>query len=120
MAKEAFALHTSQQSGRHEVEIDGPYDIRRYGLAYSAVGPDEAHDGLFEHIEGLYEIERSLNGQSILPKSTAGLQCFRRQQDPYIVKHSVFIFVAAADAQQHISGRRLVAEPDVIEYLLQF
>ncbi len=61
VAKEAFALHTSQQSGRHEVEIDGPYDIRRYGLAYSAVGPDEAHDGLFEHIDGLYEIERSLS-----------------------------------------------------------
>ncbi len=61
VAKEAFLLHSSQQNGRYEVAIDGPYDIRRYGLAYSAVGPDEAHDGLFEHIDGLYEIERSLS-----------------------------------------------------------
>ena len=63
VAKEAFLLHSSQQNGHYEVAVDGPYDIRRYGLAYSSVGPDEAHDGLFEHIEGLYEIEKSLNGQ---------------------------------------------------------
>ena len=40
--------------------VDGPYDIRRYGLAYSTVGEDENHDGLFEHIDGLYELEQTL------------------------------------------------------------
>ena len=60
VAKEAFLLHKSQQTGRYEVSIDGPYDIRRFGLAYSTVGPDEAHDGLFEHLGELYEKEKSL------------------------------------------------------------
>ncbi len=46
IAQEAFALHKSQQVGRYAVATDGPYDIRRFGLAYSAVGPDKAHDGL--------------------------------------------------------------------------
>ena len=70
VAQEAFALHTSQQTGRYEVAIDGPYDIRRFGLAYSAVGPDEAHDGLFEHIEGLYELEKTLAGGGAAPEKT--------------------------------------------------
>ncbi len=60
IAQEAFALHKSQQSGRYAVAVDGPYDIRRYGLAYSTVGEDENHDGLFEHIDGLYELEQTL------------------------------------------------------------
>ena len=60
IAKEAFLYHVSQQNDRYAVEIDGPCDIRRYGLAYTAVGPDEAHDGLFEHLGTLYEHELSL------------------------------------------------------------
>ena len=59
LATEAFALHRSQQSGRHAVAVDGPYDIRRYGLVHSAVGPDTRPDMLFEHIEGLEDIERA-------------------------------------------------------------
>lgn len=60
VAEEAFQFHKSQQVGRYQVAMDGPYDIRRYGLAYSDVGPDERHDGLFEHIDGLYEREEAL------------------------------------------------------------
>ena len=58
LAREAFGFHRSQQhTTGYAMAVDGPYDMRRYGLAWSAVGPDEAHDGLFEHIDGLYEIE---------------------------------------------------------------
>ena len=60
IAQEAFALHKSQQVGRYAVTTDGPYDIRRFGLAYSAVGPDKAHDGLFEHLGKLYDLEKTL------------------------------------------------------------
>ena len=60
IAQEAFALHKSQQVGRYTVAADGPYDIRRFGLAYSTVGPDEVHDGLFEHLDELYELEKTL------------------------------------------------------------
>ena len=60
MAEEAFLLHRSQQVGRYTVAMDGPYDIRRFGLARSTVGPDERHDGLFEHLDGLYEREQTL------------------------------------------------------------
>ena len=63
VAQEAFLLHKSQQTDRYEVAIDGPYDIRRFGLAYSAVGQDEAHDGLFEHLGELYELEKTLESQ---------------------------------------------------------
>ena len=60
VTKEAFLLHVSQQTGRYAVSIEGPLDMRRYGLAFSAVGPDERHDGLFEHIPGLREREKTL------------------------------------------------------------
>ena len=59
VAQEAFLFHVSQQNGRHEVAVDGPYDMKQYGLYRSTVGPDEAHDGLFEHIDGLYEREKT-------------------------------------------------------------
>ena len=57
VAREAFLLHRSQQTGRYSVEAEGPYDCRKFGLEYSSVGGDERHDGLFEHIPGLYERE---------------------------------------------------------------
>ncbi|MBR1586323.1 MAG: PIG-L family deacetylase [Clostridia bacterium] len=50
LAKEAFKMHVSQQNGRHSVKDSGAYDCRRFGLYYSAVGPDEQHNDLFEHV----------------------------------------------------------------------
>lgn len=59
MAEEAFRYHKSQQNPTgYGMDLNGPYDMRKYGLRFSTVGPDEAHDGLFEHIDGLYEIEK--------------------------------------------------------------
>lgn len=49
MAKLGFAEHTSQQA-YFAVEDFGPYDCRKFGLARSLVGPDEAGTDLFEHI----------------------------------------------------------------------
>ena len=59
VASEAFLYHVSQQNGKYEVAVDGTYDMKKYGLYRTAVGPDEAHDGLFEHIDGLYEREQA-------------------------------------------------------------
>ena len=60
LAQQAFLLHVSQQPSRFEMDLNGPYDMRKYGLAHTTVGPDEAHIGLFEHIDGLYERELAL------------------------------------------------------------
>ena len=51
MAEAAFACHISQQKTDYRVEDSGPYDNAVFGLAYSAVGADEAKDDFFEHIE---------------------------------------------------------------------
>lgn len=50
LAKEAFDKHRSQQGfsmNRDAVK----YDNRIFGLYYTAVGPDEAKDDIFEHID---------------------------------------------------------------------
>ena len=59
VAQEAYLFHVSQQAGPYKVAVDGPYDMKKYGLYHTAVGPDEAHDGLFENIDGLYEREKA-------------------------------------------------------------
>ena len=60
LAQEAFQLHVSQQPSRFVMELNGPNDMRKYGLAHTTVGPDEAHIGLFEHLDELYERELAL------------------------------------------------------------
>ena len=51
VAKRAFKMHGSQQSGRYSVQDSGRADCRIMGLYWSDVGPDEAHNDLLEHIE---------------------------------------------------------------------
>ena len=51
VAKRAFKMHRSQQTGRYSVEDSGQNDCRIFGLYWSSVGADEAHDDLLEHIE---------------------------------------------------------------------
>ena len=53
VAKAAYKMHVSQQNGVHprSVKDSGQYDCSRFGLYWSAVGPDERHDDLFEHID---------------------------------------------------------------------
>ncbi len=46
-----FKRHRTQQSGKYVVEDWGKNDCRILGLYYSAVGPDEQGNDLFEHIE---------------------------------------------------------------------
>ena len=60
LAKQAFLFHVSQQPSRFEMDLDGPNDMRKYGLAHTTVGPDEEHIGLFEHLGELYEREMTL------------------------------------------------------------
>ena len=50
VAKEAMALHRSQVKHGWAIEEGGPCDNTLFGLVYSAVGPDEKGDDLFEHI----------------------------------------------------------------------
>ena len=50
VATEALALHRSQTARGWEMEDGGPMDNSRFGLAFSAVGLDEACDDLFEHV----------------------------------------------------------------------
>lgn len=50
MAEAAFACHVSQRKTDYRVEDSGPYDNAVFGLAYSAVGEDEAKNDFFEHI----------------------------------------------------------------------
>ena len=51
VAKRAFKMHSSQQTGRYSVQDSGRADCRIFGLYWSSVGPDEAHNDLLEHIE---------------------------------------------------------------------
>ena len=49
LAAEGFACHVSQ-SQWFEVKAGGSNDCRKFGLAYTNVGPDEAKDDFFEHM----------------------------------------------------------------------
>lgn len=51
VARRAFRMHGSQQSGRYSVDDYGRADSRIFGLYWSSVGPDEAHNDLLEHID---------------------------------------------------------------------
>ena len=50
VAKAAFDCHKSQKSNGLIVQDWGPYANNVFGLYYSAVGPDEQGNDLFEHI----------------------------------------------------------------------
>ena len=50
VAKAAFKKHVSQQNGKYSVRDSGLTDCSLFGLYWSSVGPDEAHDDLFEHV----------------------------------------------------------------------
>lgn len=53
LAREAFALHVSQQNSGYAVDDEGETSCARFGLAYTAVGPDVAGGDFMENIEGL-------------------------------------------------------------------
>jgi len=50
IAREAFKLHVSQQTGKYNVSIKNAYNCALFGLYYSSVGPDAAGNDLFENI----------------------------------------------------------------------
>ena len=52
VAAEAFACHVSQNHTDYVVEDFGPCDCSLFGLYRSLVGPDEAKNDLFEHLDG--------------------------------------------------------------------
>jgi len=51
VANEAYHMHVSQLEYHGNVYGAGKYSSLEYGLAFSAVGPDEAKDDFFEHID---------------------------------------------------------------------
>ncbi len=52
IAREAYAMHVSQQKRYHHVAAAGePYDSTRYTLMLTTVGPDEEKNDFFEHID---------------------------------------------------------------------
>lgn len=50
MAEQGYACHQSQQGFWFAVKESGSYDCRKFGLAYTTVGLDEAKTDFFEHI----------------------------------------------------------------------
>lgn len=51
IAREAFAMHESQQSGRYHVSVKNSYNSARFGLYYTTVGPDVIGKDMFENIQ---------------------------------------------------------------------
>jgi len=51
LANEAYDMHVSQQEFHQTVYDEGDYNSAVFGLAYSAVGADEAKNDFFEHID---------------------------------------------------------------------
>ena len=51
LANEAYDMHVSQQEYHQTVYDEGDYSSSEFGLAYSAVGADEAKNDFFEHID---------------------------------------------------------------------
>jgi len=51
VANEAYQLHVSQLEYHSNVYGDGDYSSLNYGLAFTAVGQDEAKDDFFEHVD---------------------------------------------------------------------
>lgn len=51
VAAEAFRRHISQIRSGYKIYVSGPNDSRYFGLYSSAVGPDEACNDMFEHLE---------------------------------------------------------------------
>ena len=51
VAAEAFRRHISQARSGYKIYVSGPNDSRFFGLYDTSVGPDEACDDLFEHID---------------------------------------------------------------------
>ncbi len=50
VAKEALWCHVSQRALTYTMEEKGPYDCRKFGLYFSAVGPDVLKNDFFENI----------------------------------------------------------------------
>lgn len=57
VAKNAFKMHISQQTGRYRVSDSGKNDCRIFGLYYTTVGEDAIHNSMFEHIDDECETE---------------------------------------------------------------
>ena len=51
VARAAFREHVSQQKGKYHVLDSGRLNCSLFGLYWSAVGPDEVSEDLFEHLE---------------------------------------------------------------------
>ena len=51
LANEAYDMHVSQQEYHQTVYDEGDYNAAVFGLAYTAVGADEAKNDFFEHID---------------------------------------------------------------------
>ena len=51
IAEQGFRCHVSQQSTRYVVEDSGPWDNSLFGLYHTTVGPDDAKNDFFEHLE---------------------------------------------------------------------
>ena len=51
LANEAYDMHVSQQEYHQTVYDEGDFNSAVFGLAYSAVGADEAKNDFFEHVD---------------------------------------------------------------------
>lgn len=51
IAREAFKLHVSQQTGKYQVSIKSAYNCALFGLYYTTVGPDVEGVDMFENVQ---------------------------------------------------------------------
>ena len=53
VARAAYKKHVSQQKSKRKYQVhdSGVQDCSLFGLYYTSVGPDEALNDLFEHID---------------------------------------------------------------------
>lgn len=73
VANEAYHMHASQLEYHRNVYGSGAYSSADYGLAYSAVGPDEAKNDFFEHIDPAALTTYVAPAPSPTPAATAAL-----------------------------------------------
>ena len=121
MTKKGFACHVSQQ-GHYRVAEDGPYDCRKFGLAYTTVGwdtPDQ--NDMFEHVvwsEGRPDAEDEPSGAVAVSSSDGAVSASdtppaaTHRQMAWIAAVSAVVVLAAASVWMlHRKGRRGNALP---------
>ncbi len=106
VAEDAFAHHRSQQT-YFEVEKDGPYDLRKFGLQYSTVGHDTGND-MLENIVTYSEQTRLAEEQRLQELAEAEAAKAKAEEEARLLAE------AEAEAAAAEEEARLKAEAEAL------